>query len=403
MRSRESVGISGISFKCVDTGARIVTESTSRRTRTPCILFTHRERWTVKAAERARENHRILEKRAGGGGLEGRKIGEWGTHSTRGWGARETITYLGPWFRRPLAGATDRSIRGTSSLIYPRAAPSCVVLFPFLRDADDRSEDRSRTTETSTRVKEREIEGIGAPEHTPINTRASSMGPSWQISLTRSSSSMPLWRTDERFFFSIYLFRRTQQAHNSASIWRRARANDICIDMCRRWSPTTRRRLLQPRRPSETAVGAADPRRVCHCTGTRSTQRRVTSIPPLFRGVYISMSCIAKAKRPGLSRGQLRVSLSSVSPPPPPSLGGEGRLPSRVDRCAHRAADNAVVTTTSVHSTRRRGRTTLTGHTRDAENDDKSRLRMKRYGRARCQQSRARRRSEKRSMLAIER
>lgn len=28
-------------------------------------------------------------------------------------------------------------------------------------------------------------------------------------------------------------------------------------------------------------------------------------------------------------------------------------LPSRVDRCAHRAADNAVVTTASVHSTKR--------------------------------------------------
>lgn len=60
---------------------------------------------------------------------------------------------------------------------------------------------------------------------------------------------------------------------------------------------TGSRRLFQPRRPSETGVGAADPRRVCHCTGTRRTRRRVTSISPHFRGIYISVSRKARTGR----------------------------------------------------------------------------------------------------------
>lgn len=116
---------------------------------------------------------------------------------------------------------------------------------------------------------------------------------------------MPLWRDiDERSFLSIYLFiylfRRTQRGTQLGGyLESRGRAR-VRNDITYRYVSlliTGSRRLFQPRRPSETAVGAADPRRVCHCTGTRRTRRRVTSISPHFRGIYISVSRKARTDR----------------------------------------------------------------------------------------------------------
>lgn len=106
---RISVGISGISFKRVDTGAYRRVESASRTTRTPRTLFTRDtgDAGAVKAAERARENRRIEER-----GRGARIVGIWDEARVRqrGEGTRERNGDI-PWTVIPKAASrSNRSI-----------------------------------------------------------------------------------------------------------------------------------------------------------------------------------------------------------------------------------------------------------------------------------------------------
>lgn len=208
---------------------------------------------------------------------------------------------------------------------------------------------------------------IGAPEH--VDQHARVIDGIISSRLVDDDLVNAIFHCEGRMCFSLFLFiyLNALEAHNSARFGvarARSRAREryiyMCIDMCRRWSPSSIVVYMSRVGRREAPVRAI---RVCHCTGR--TRRRVTSIPPL-RGLY---NTAGVSRREDETAGESprrtwRFSVSRLAAAVP-------RLPSRVDRCAHRAADNAVVATTSVHSTRRRPALRAhTGHTPNRENDD---------------------------------
>lgn len=280
-----------------------------------------------------------------------------------------------------------------------------------------RAQRTSFSPRNSTEIKEEEVEKIGAPEHVDQHTRVIDVE-SFRSLLRRLdlvNADLPRsrrhsWRTDMDAFspfpLFIYLFRRTQQAHNSASIRdvaraKRARArqryiyryvsSSIAVVDCR---------SLQPRRPSETA-GAGDPRRVCHCTGTITPRRRVTSIRRLLLGrgrtFYTQLRIATRENEKKRTAGRRSLSLSS-------------RV--RVSLClaVPRRRGSFALTGWSMRAPRRWQRRRYDGECPFYEEAAHSTIRasprnrepmiiipaanLRSFSRARCQQSRARRRSD---------
>lgn len=206
---------------------------------------------------------------------------------------------------------------------------------------------------------------IGAPG-VPISTRASSSRHGRYDDDLVNGGNLLFFNatlTDGRTFpffsfFLLFWFRRTTgtlREYFGAAFTRgraRARTHARGIDTRRRWIAGGTRRLLQPGRSSRPVRG-----RVCHCTGTRAaanihspflSSNSYAVYPLLITRRGTERSDDGRGERPVFLRRARLASRLAVRA----SLRRGSSAPSRVDRCAHRAADNAVVTTASVHSTR---------------------------------------------------